>query len=134
MRDGRVEQNGTPEELYNHPATEFTARFIGTPPMNIMTQASTLLGVRPEHMRLVSQGGRPAIVKNVEHLGADSIVVCEIDGQAVAIRQDGFIKTSPGERIQVAWDAAQEHQFDTASGRRIEKRGGHVQMATASTA
>jgi sn-glycerol 3-phosphate transport system ATP-binding protein len=134
MRDGRVEQNGTPEELYNHPATEFTARFIGTPPMNIMTQASTLLGVRPEHMRLVSQGGRPAIVKSVEHLGADSIVVCEIDGQAVAIRQDGFIKTRAGEPIQVAWDAAQEHQFDKASGRRIEKRGGHVQMATASTA
>ncbi|MBZ0149662.1 MAG: ABC transporter ATP-binding protein [Pseudorhodoplanes sp.] len=134
MRDGRVEQNGTPEELYNHPATEFTARFIGTPPMNIMTQAHTLLGVRPEHMRLVSQGGRPAIVKSVEHLGADSVVACEIDGQAVAIRQDGFVKTSAGERIQVAWDPAQEHQFDKASGRRIEKRGGHVQMATASTA
>ncbi len=134
MRDGRVEQNGTPEELYNHPATEFTARFIGTPPMNIMTQAHTLLGVRPEHMRLVSQGGRPAIVKSVEHLGADSVVACEIDGQAVAIRQDGFVKTSAGERIQVAWDPAREHQFDKASGRRIEKRGGHVQMATASTA
>ncbi|MGN6116063.1 MAG: ABC transporter ATP-binding protein, partial [Nitrobacter sp.] len=36
MRDGRIEQNGTPEELYNRPATAFTARFIGTPPMNLI--------------------------------------------------------------------------------------------------
>jgi sn-glycerol 3-phosphate transport system ATP-binding protein len=132
MRDGRVEQNGTPEELYNRPATEFTARFIGTPPMNIMTQAHTLLGVRPEHMRLVPQGGRPALVKSVEHLGADSIVACEIDGQHVAIRQDGFVRTSAGERVQVAWDSAQEHQFDKASGRRIEKKAAAIGMAAAS--
>ncbi len=132
MRDGRVEQNGTPEELYNRPATEFTARFIGTPPMNIMKQSNMLLGVRPEHMRLVSQGGRPATVKSVEHLGADSIVVCEIGGQEAAVRQGGFVRTAAGERIQVAWEAAHEHHFDTASGRRIGKEAGHVDMAAAS--
>jgi sn-glycerol 3-phosphate transport system ATP-binding protein len=129
MRDGRVEQNGTPEELYNRPATEFTARFIGTPPMNIVKQRGVLLGIRPEHMRLVSHDGRAAIVKSVEHLGADSIVVCDIDGQDAAIRQDGFVRTSPGERIAVAWDAAHEHHFDEASGRRIDRKAGHVGTA-----
>src|SRR3979411_2246617 len=42
MRDGRVEQNGAPEELYNRPATTFTARFIGTPPMNLITRGEKL--------------------------------------------------------------------------------------------
>ena len=135
MRDGRVEQNGTPEELYNRPATEFTARFIGTPPMNIIDAGEQRCSASGRSIcGLCHRAVVRRIVKSVEHLGADSIVVCEIDGQAVAIRQDGFIKTSAGEHIQVAWDAAQEHQFDKASGRRIEKRGGHVQMATASTA
>ena len=42
MRDGRIEQNGTPEQLYNRPATAFTARFIGTPPMNLMSRSGGL--------------------------------------------------------------------------------------------
>lgn len=57
MRDGRIEQNGTPEELYNRPATAFTARFIGTPPMNLLRQGDHLIGIRPEHIRIVSGGG-----------------------------------------------------------------------------
>src|SRR3569832_2222976 len=54
MRDGRIEQNGTPEELYNRPATAFTTQFINTPPMNLLAQGDVLLGVRPEHVRIVS--------------------------------------------------------------------------------
>src|SRR5438270_4604148 len=78
MRNGSIEQNGTPEDLYNRPATAFTARFIGTPPMNLIARDGKLLGVRPEHVRIVSQG-QPALVKAVEHLGADSIVLCDIE-------------------------------------------------------
>ena len=100
MRDGRIEQNGPPEELYSRPATAFTARFIGTPPMNLIAQDGGLIGIRPEHIRIVSQDGRPARVKSVEHLGADSIVLCEIEGQPVSVRQDGFSKAAPGETIQ----------------------------------
>ncbi len=84
MRDGRIEQNGTPEELYNRPATAFTARFIGTPPMNIDRAGRSADRRAPEHIRIVSQGGHPARVKAVEHLGADSIVLCEMEGQSVS--------------------------------------------------
>lgn len=120
MRDGSIEQNGTPEELYNRPATAYTASFIGTPPMNLIARDNVLLGVRPEHLRVVSQGGHPARVKAVEHLGADSIILCDMDGQSVSVRQDGFCKCSPGDEIQLAWDAGSEHQFDRNSGRRLE--------------
>jgi sn-glycerol 3-phosphate transport system ATP-binding protein len=120
MRDGRVEQNGTPEELYNRPATAYTASFIGTPPMNLITRGDVLHGVRPEHLRIVSQGGHSARVKAVEHLGADSIILCDVEGQSVSVRQDGFSKCSPGDDVQIAWDAGSEHQFDKHSGRRLE--------------
>ena len=120
MRDGKIEQNGTPEELYNRPATAFTARFIGTPPMNLIAQGDTLLGVRPEHIRIVSQDGHQARVKAVEHLGADSIVLCEVDGQPVSIRLDGFSKAQPGDDIRLAWNIQHEHLFDEKSGRRLE--------------
>jgi sn-glycerol 3-phosphate transport system ATP-binding protein len=119
MRDGRVEQNGPPEELYSLPATSFTARFIGTPPMNLIARGDKLIGIRPEHIRIVSQHGHPARVKSVEHLGADSIVLCEIDGQPVSVRQDGFSKAVGGDDIRLAWADRDEHQFDQATGRRL---------------
>src|SRR3954452_19688163 len=90
MQDGRVEQNGPPEELYRRPATAFTARFIGTPPINLIMKEGRLIGIRPEQILLVSQDGQTAQVKSVEHLGADSIVLCEFDGEPMAVRQDGF--------------------------------------------
>lgn len=128
MRDGRIEQNGTPEELYNRPATAFTARFIGTPPMNLIAQGERLVGVRPEHIRIVSQDGHAARVRTVEHLGADSIVLCDISDQPVSVRQDGFIKASPGDDIRLAWDASHEHLFDKESGRRLETVAGEARL------
>src|SRR5437763_1321227 len=119
MQDGRIEQNGPPEELYSRPATAFTARFIGTPPMNLITKAGRLIGIRPEQIRVVSHEGQMAQVKSVEHLGADSIVLCEIDGQAMLVRQDGFSKLRSGEAIRLAWTPSDEHQFDAASGVRL---------------
>ncbi|HEY3679863.1 MAG TPA: ABC transporter ATP-binding protein [Bradyrhizobium sp.] len=119
MRDGRIEQNGPPEALYNRPETAFTARFIGTPPMNLIAQEGMLVGIRPEHIHIVSQDGRPARVKSVEHLGADSIVLCELEGQPVSVRQDGFSKAAPGDEIRLSWTDGDEHQFDQATGVRL---------------
>ena len=131
MRDGRIEQNGTPEDLYNRPATAFTARFIGTPPMNLVTMGEHLIGIRPEHIRIVSQDGHPARVKAVEHLGADSILLCEIDGQPVSVRQDGFSKSHPGDDVRLSWDAGLEHQFDRTSERRMDSAAGEMKRVAA---
>jgi sn-glycerol 3-phosphate transport system ATP-binding protein len=119
MRDGHVEQNGPPEQLYSRPATAFTARFIGTPPMNLIARGDRTIGIRPEHIRMVSQDGHPARVKSVEHLGADSIVLCEIENQPIAVRQEGFSKAAPGETVRLAWASSDEHQFDQATGHRL---------------
>lgn len=120
MRDGRIEQNGSPEDLYLRPASAFTARFIGTPPMNVIKIGEQQIGVRPEDVRLVGEGGHQAHVQAVEHLGADSIILCDVDGQRIAIRQDGFSKVAPRDQVRIAWDTTSEHRFDPSSGLRLE--------------
>src|SRR6187401_1340296 len=72
MRNGRIEQVGSPDELYSKPATAFTAGFIGAPPMNLMTHGAAIIGVRPEDMR-IAPAGVEARVESVEFLGADSL-------------------------------------------------------------
>jgi sn-glycerol 3-phosphate transport system ATP-binding protein len=120
MRDGRIEQTGSPEDLYRRPASTFAARFIGTPPMNVMKNGNRQVGVRPENISLVGEGGNEARVVSVEHLGADSIILCSVAGQPVAIRQDGFSKVAPDDRIRIAWHPGDEHRFDPTTGRRLE--------------
>ncbi|MDE3122757.1 MAG: ABC transporter ATP-binding protein, partial [Paracoccaceae bacterium] len=77
MNAGRVEQEGTPEDIYARPASTFAARFIGSPPMNLIPAealqagpAGRLAGLRPEDMHLADTGV-PVSVKGSEYLGAD---------------------------------------------------------------
>ena len=138
LRDGRVEQDAAPAELYARPATIFAARFIGTPPMNILTLADApggavvtgtdgpvvlrgrgaglCLGVRPEDIRLAPEGGVLATVTAAEHLGADSILSCAVGGQALAVRAPGRIDLAAGAPVRLAWNKDATHVFDTQRG------------------
>ena len=108
MRNGCIEQMGSPEALYAAPATEFAARFLGTPPMNLVKLAdiagalpvhpralgldpdNLLLGVRPERASLGRNGsGVPATVEAVEYLGADTVLVCRIASAPFSARVPG---------------------------------------------
>jgi len=124
LRDGHVEQNGTPDELYGRPANVFAARFIGTPPMNVMAGIpgageGKLLGVRPEDVRLGAEG-LPAIVEGVEYLGADSIVTCRAGEQLINARVARHAHCLPGERVCLAWSADAVHLFDARTEKRIQ--------------
>ncbi len=138
MRAGHIEQDGTPEMLYERPATIFTARFVGTPPMNILPfariedpdgwlarlnapdrdRATFALGVRPETMRIEEQGV-PAAVASVEYLGSDSLIEACVGEESVIIRAAGNTRVRSGDMIRVAWDAGATHWFDLSSGIRI---------------
>jgi sn-glycerol 3-phosphate transport system ATP-binding protein len=138
MRDGRVEQAAPPDELYARPATTFAARFIGTPPMNILSLAPAvggaaiagadnpilpgeaqelLLGIRPEDVTL-GDGGIAARVHSVEFLGADTVFTCLLGNQTLMARVPGKAMLAPGAAIHVGWRAEHVHVFDAASGRR----------------
>jgi sn-glycerol 3-phosphate transport system ATP-binding protein len=141
MRDGRVEQAAAPDALYARPATTFAARFIGTPPMNILTLAPAaggaavagteapvlpnplpgaanelLLGIRPEDVTLGD--GIAARVQSVEFLGADTVITCLVGSQTLTARVPGKAALAPGAAIRVGWRAEAVHVFDAASGRR----------------
>jgi len=140
LREGRVEQDASPAELYARPATVFAARFIGTPPMNILKLADAaggavvsgterptllpgrgaglLLGVRPEDIMLAEAGGLGVTVKTIEYLGADSILTCEAGGQALAVRAPGRVERAAGTTVRLAWSKEHVHVFDEQSGRR----------------
>jgi multiple sugar transport system ATP-binding protein len=84
---GRVQQIGTPWEVYHHPANTFVATFVGSPPMNLISRDGALTGFRPEHLlpeALVSEGdGRVPFdyrVDRVEYLGSDRLVYGTLPG------------------------------------------------------
>ena len=119
LRAGRIEQVGSPEELYAHPASAFTASFIGAPPMNLMklNGGDVVTGVRPEDMRLAAEG-LAARVESVEYLGADSLVAASAHGQTMLVRVPGRASTRAGDEVRVAWDKNHEHRFDPHTGGR----------------
>jgi sn-glycerol 3-phosphate transport system ATP-binding protein len=136
MRAGRIEQNGTPVDLYEDPANTFVARFIGTPPMNLLRLApgrggaviagadgpavldarcaGGQLGVRPEHMQLAFESGIRAGVESVEYLGGDSLVACRIGDQALAVKVAGSVGLSRGDATWIRWAPGAQHYFDAA--------------------
>ncbi|HUM16853.1 MAG TPA: ABC transporter ATP-binding protein [Candidatus Nitrosotalea sp.] len=123
LRDGRVEQDAPPALLYARPATAFAARFIGTPPMNVLTTpgGEVLIGVRPEDIRVAAEAGSRTVearVKSVEYLGADSILICAASGQTVAVRAPGRVELTPGGVVHLAWRKDTTHVFDAETGRR----------------
>ena len=119
LRGGRIEQVGTPEELYARPASAFTAAFIGAPPMNLMKLRGdrATVGVRPEDMRIAADG-LAARVEAVEYLGADSLVGASAAGQSILIRVPGRAPVRTGDEVRIAWDKSHEHRFDPQTGGR----------------
>ena len=121
MRDGRVEQAAPPDALYARPATTFAARFIGTPPMNILPAApdkgGLLFGVRPEDVTL-GDVGIPVRVQSSEFLGADTVVTCAYGNHTLAARVPGKAGFAAGDAIHARWRGEHVHVFDAASGAR----------------
>ncbi|PUB15623.1 ABC transporter ATP-binding protein [Yoonia sediminilitoris] len=125
LRDGRVEQVGTPMELYNNPTNRFVAGFLGSPAMNFLTKAPVdippggTLGVRPEHLRLVQTGRVNGRVTHVERLGGDTnlLVVTDQD-ETVTVRLFGQDPTAVGDIVGLDFDDANAFVFDV-DGQRV---------------
>ena len=120
MREGHVEQAAAPDEIYARPATTFAAKFIGTPPMNILSnndRPDLLLGIRPEDA-LLGDVGLPVRVQSAEFLGADTVVTCAYGSQALTARVPGKAAFATGDAIHVGWRPEHLHFFDAATGRR----------------
>ncbi len=129
MNAGRMEQFGTPEEVYNRPATTFVASFMGSPPMNLLKNApnsdfggpaSAILGIRPEHLQVGSTGW-PVQVETIEMLGAERLLYCRLGDEFLIVRTDESLSSAPtiGATLHVTPRADRLHWFDTATGKRL---------------
>jgi multiple sugar transport system ATP-binding protein len=136
LRDGRIEQVGTPLELYDRPASRFVAQFIGTPQMNVVSATALsqlqpalgvrlpgdgFVGLRPENVTLKAAGhgqfaGR---VELVEALGAETLIyVSTASGAQLTARQSERTQLRAGDNVGVDLDANAVHLFD-AQGRAL---------------
>ena len=134
LRDGQIEQVGTPLELYDRPANQFVAQFIGTPQMNVVPLASLpervrqqapasaqggSVGLRPESVQLTAPGVTPlqATVELVEALGAETLIyVSTTDGAQLVARLNQRTELQAGQTVGVELLLAQAHWF-CAQGR-----------------
>ncbi|MEQ8344297.1 MAG: ABC transporter ATP-binding protein [Sneathiellaceae bacterium] len=141
LHDGRIAQDAAPQQIYGAPASLTVARFIGTPPMNLlhlapgpgghairgMTQpvlrlpvaGPLILGLRPEEVAPVAVGGLPATVEGLEYLGADSLVDCRLGSERLTLRLPGAAPLPPGGTVRLGWPPAAMHLFDETTGERL---------------
>ena len=124
MNAGVMEQFGTPEEVYNRPASTFVASFIGSPPMNLLHQAPGLpagqiLGIRPEHLDLAANGWELK-VDTVELLGAERLVHAHLGNESLTLRLDASMAApKPGELFHAMPKAGCIHHFSAETGKRL---------------
>ena len=117
---GRVEQVGSPLELYRSPQNLFVAGFIGSPKMNFISGAEAArrdamtIGIRPEHISLSTEAGDwQGTVGVAEHLGSDTFLHVTADGVgALTVRAGGEFGVSYGDRIYLSPQADKIHRFD----------------------
>jgi len=148
MSMGKLQQVGTPQDVYNRPINTFVAQFIGTPPMNcldasISTDGSSveldggtlpvpvglanpaaggtkvIVGVRPEHLVVSDDGPLSAVVRAVEWLGHECLITAETGGQSFIVRQAGMSTLEVGSTVKLSAGAADVHLFDPETTGRL---------------
>ncbi len=113
---GKVEQIGTPAEVYEHPSTEFVAGFVGT--SNVIDRDGRRVTIRPEKIKLLpadATEGEPAKVRAAVYLGAITRYVCVLDagGELAVVQQNLETSSSDvhemeGRRVRLAWSRVAE--------------------------
>ena len=120
LRDGKLEQVGSPAELYERPNSLFVAGFIGSPKMNFMTgklasdHGCTTLGVRSEHLDVVAGGGIwQGEIMHAEDLGSDHYLFVEIGSdEPLIVRREGKLNMKVGDKVGLAAKDGKLYKFD----------------------
>ncbi len=143
MKDGELQQLGTPKEVYANPANLFVAGFMGSPPMNFVEGSITnglftaegislpaqqlpemqnvTLGFRPEDCTVVEkgQGQIDAQVFTLEMTGDQSLVTFRSGDKSMVVKMPKDFEISPDSYAAIQFDSAQACFFDTSSGQRL---------------
>ena len=120
LNAGRIEQFGSPLELYDRPDNLFVAGFIGSPRMNFIGKetatryGAATIGVRPEHLRASRDGeGWEGKVTVAEHLGSDTFLHVDVSGVGkLTARSVGELGLTTGDHVRLQPDPGRIHRFD----------------------
>jgi multiple sugar transport system ATP-binding protein len=124
LKDGAIEQVGSPMALYNDPANQFVAGFLGAPSMNFLAAAplgapGATLGIRPEHLTAGKTGRLPGKVAHVERLGGDTnLLVTTGRGETVTVRLFGQHPHQVDDELALDFEDRHAYAFD-ADGKRL---------------
>lgn len=148
MNHGRIEQVGSPMELYNKPQNLFVAGFIGTPQMNFIeghvsesgsfvpegmsdtsmslptgfnshSDETLILALRPEHLIIEASGPHAAKIELVEPLGSETLLTCRFGSTELRIIDRSMGNFRQGEEIRFGYDVGLAHLFSKESGLRL---------------
>ncbi|HEY6618377.1 MAG TPA: sn-glycerol-3-phosphate ABC transporter ATP-binding protein UgpC [Steroidobacteraceae bacterium] len=150
LREGRVEQIGSPLDIYRRPATVFVGGFIGSPSMNFLSGRvdnggrhirvadainislpgvglvsqeghDLIVGIRPEHFRINTTAAFAELpVELIEPLGAQTLLEVRLGKELVTVSVDGAVAIKPGDRVPLSLTPDELHLFDRESEARIE--------------
>lgn len=118
LRDGRVEQIGSPMELYNNPANQFVAGFLGSPSMNFLPAGvlnagdGHTVGLRPEDIYLDDAGPLTARVSHVEKLGGDTNVIASVSDHQITARLFGQHDVAEGQDLTFGFKPESAYRFN----------------------
>lgn len=138
LRAGKIEQIGTPKELYERPINTFVAGFIGSPRMNFMkrsaleampalasqlSSAASQVGIRPEHLHVTTSNesteGLSLTIAQAEYMGATSLLQGTLaDGTKIEVLQPHAVPVTRGDVVTLVMDTTKLHSFD-ANDQRI---------------
>ena len=114
MKNGKLEQIATPQELYRNPNSIFVASFIGRPQINILpTIDGVATGIRPEHIKIVNDGIKCRVIHK-EWLGTNQLLYLESTLGTLRMTCDAGREIT--EEININWDKKDEHSFDKSTG------------------
>ena len=142
MKDGHIQQVGTPAEVFHEPANMFVAQFIGAPSMNLLPATveggrvtiagqvvdlpranaagqGVTVGIRPDDLRVSEGAGLfRGTISVLEPLGSETLAYVDIGGVEVVARADGRQPPELGASVNLSADVANMHVFD-ASGQAL---------------
>ena len=128
MSDGKIEQIGTPDDLYRRPASRFVAGFVGSPPINLLdghaadgrlvvnghplalqgesASGEVILGIRPEDLHFMAAGGVACRIEQIEPMGRETLYVADSPLGSIRVLESGAgTRHAPGERLRVGFQS-----------------------------
>jgi multiple sugar transport system ATP-binding protein len=119
MQKGRLQQFDTPLKIYNEPANRFVAEFVGSPSMNFIEQGEVTIGIRPEHIQVLTtpeDGAIEARVYVTELMGNETFVFVSVGDDRLIARAPADFRAEVDTKVWLRIATEKIHRFDPKSG------------------